>query len=119
MYFIQFHSVNVKRNWTHLAQKNSRPRARINTIFRLSRKYFNRISITIETFLRYLVCFAFRVLLFKNNSVEKNMNLQQALFFSLLKKTKLIKEKKNIINSYLIMVLIKMRLLIFLVLSRY
>ena len=89
--------VNVKRKyWTHLAQKNSRPRARINTIFRLSRKYFNRISITIKTFLRYLVCFAFRVLLFKNNSVEKNMNLQQALFFSLLKKTKLIKEKKTL-----------------------
>ena len=43
--------VNVKRKyWTHLAQKNSQPRARINTIFRLSLKYFNRISITIRTF---------------------------------------------------------------------
>ena len=27
IYFIYFHSVNVKRNWTHLAQKNSPPRA--------------------------------------------------------------------------------------------
>ena len=46
------------------------------------------------------------------------MNVQQALIFSLLKKTKPIKEK--IINiSYLIMMLIKMRLLILLVLSRY
>ena len=36
--------VNVKRKyWTHLAQKNSQPRARINTIFRLSLKYFNRL----------------------------------------------------------------------------
>ena len=23
MYFIQFHSVNVKRNWIHIAQKHS------------------------------------------------------------------------------------------------
>ena len=51
--------------------------------------------------------------------MEKNMNIQQALFFSLLKKTKPIKQKKIINISYLIMVLIKMRLLIFLVLSRY
>ena len=36
MYFIKFHIVNVKRNVTHLAQKNSRSGARINTIFRLS-----------------------------------------------------------------------------------
>ena len=35
MNFIKFHSVNVKGNWTHLAQKNSRPGAKINTIFRL------------------------------------------------------------------------------------
>ena len=35
MYFILFHSVNVKGNWTHLAQNNSRPGAKINTIFRL------------------------------------------------------------------------------------
>ena len=47
------------------------------------------------------------------------MNIQQALFFSLLKKTKPIKQKKIINISYLIMVLIKMRLLIFSVLSRY
>ena len=35
-YFIYFHSVNVKENWTHLAQKNSQPGAKINKIFRLS-----------------------------------------------------------------------------------
>ena len=48
------------------------------------------------------------------------MNIQQALFFSFLKKTKPIKQNKKLINiSYLIMVLIKIRLIIFLVLSRY
>ena len=57
MYFIKFHSVNVKGNWTHLAQKNSRPGAKINTIFRLPRKHFNRISITKKTFFKHLVCF--------------------------------------------------------------
>ena len=50
MHSIQFHSVNVKKHCTHLAQKNSRPGARINTIFRLSLKYFNPISITIKAF---------------------------------------------------------------------
>ena len=30
-----------------------------------------------------------------NNSVEKDMNIQQALFFSFLKKTKPINQKKN------------------------
>ena len=52
-----------------------------------------------------------------NNSVEKNMNIQEALFF--LEKDKAYK-RKNIINiSYMIMGLIKIRLLIFLVLSQY
>ena len=41
------------------------------------------------------------------------MNIQQALFFSFLKKTKPIKPKKININ-YLVMVLIKVKLLIFL-----
>ena len=50
MYFIWFHSVNVKRNLTHLAHKNSRPGASMNTVFRLSWKYFNCISVTIKTF---------------------------------------------------------------------
>ena len=49
--------------------------------------------------------------------MEKNINEQQALFF--LKKTKPIKQKKKINTSYLIMDLIKMRLLIFLFLKRY
>ena len=53
--------------------------------------------------------------------MEKKINIQQALFFSFLKKLILKKQtNKKIINiSYLIMVLIKMRLLIFLVLKRY
>ena len=42
--------------------------------------------------------------------MEKNINTQQALFFSFLKKTKPIKQKKIIKISYLIMVLIKMGL---------
>ena len=36
VFFISFHSVNVKENWTHLAEKNSQPGAKITTIFRLS-----------------------------------------------------------------------------------
>ena len=51
--------------------------------------------------------------------MEKNLNIQQALFFSFLKRTKPLKQKKVINVSYLIMTLIKMKQLIFLVLSRY
>ena len=52
-----------------------------------------------------------------NNFVEKNMKIQETLFF--LEKDQAYKTK-NIINiSYIIMWLIKMRLLMFLVLSRY
>ena len=52
-----------------------------------------------------------------NNFVEKNMNIQETIFF--LEKDQAYKTK-NIINiSYIIMWLIKMRLLMFLVLSRY
>ena len=52
-----------------------------------------------------------------NNFVQKNMNIQETLFF--LEKDQAYKTK-NIINiSNIIMWLIKMRLLIFLVLSRY
>ena len=47
----------------------------------------------------------------------RNINTQQALFFSFLKKKTKPKKQKNII--YLIIVLIKMRLLIFLVFSQY
>ena len=50
--------------------------------------------------------------------MEENINIQQALFFSFLEKPSL-KTKKIIDVSYLIMVLIKMRLIIFLTLSRY
>ena len=34
--------------------------ARIKTIFRLSWKYFNRISITMKRFLKHLVCFEYQ-----------------------------------------------------------
>ena len=47
--------------------------------------------------------------------MEKNINLQQA-FFSFLKKSSL-KNKKIINISYLLMVITKLRLLIFLILS--
>ena len=47
------------------------------------------------------------------------MNIQQALFFSFIEKTRPINQKKFTNFSYLIMVLIKMKLLIFLVLSWY
>ena len=43
-----FFCKNVKGNSTHLTQKNSRPGAKINTIFRLSKKYFK--CIIIKTF---------------------------------------------------------------------
>ena len=43
--FVYFHSINVKGNWTHLTEQNSRPGAKITTIFKLSWKYFNRIII--------------------------------------------------------------------------
>ena len=50
--------------------------------------------------------------------MEKNISIQQAVFYFSKKRKQ--KKKKKIINiSYLIMALIKMRLLIFLVLSRY
>ena len=49
-----------------------------------------------------------------------NINIQQILFFSFLKKQSLKHtQKKNINIIYLLMIQIKMRLLIFLVLSRY
>ena len=47
MSFVQFHSVNGKRNWVHLVEKNSRPGAKTTTIFRLSWEYFNPINIKI------------------------------------------------------------------------
>ena len=53
-----------------------------------------------------------------NNSVEKKINIQQILLFSFVK-NKPKTSKKVISICSLIMVLIKMRLLIFLVLSRY
>ena len=48
MSFIQFHPVNVKGNWTHLAQKKSRPGAKINIIFKIPWKFLN--CIIIKTF---------------------------------------------------------------------
>ena len=40
MSLVEFHSVNVKANWAHLAEKNSRPGAKTITIFRVSIKIF-------------------------------------------------------------------------------
>ena len=39
---LNFTSKNVTGNCTHLAEKNSRPGAKITAILKLSRKYFNR-----------------------------------------------------------------------------
>ena len=50
--------------------------------------------------------------------MEKNINIQQAIFFSFLKKPGL-KTKKIVNINYSIIVLIKMRLLIFLIFSQY
>ena len=36
MSFVEFPSVNVKGNWAHLVEQNSRPGAKITTIFRVS-----------------------------------------------------------------------------------
>ena len=36
MSFVGFHSLNVKGNWAHLAEKDSRPGAKITTIFGVS-----------------------------------------------------------------------------------
>ena len=61
---------------------------------------------------------SYLTLFLNNKSVEKNINIQQVLFFSFLKKPGLKKKKKKITNiNYFIIVLIKMRLLIFLVFS--
>ena len=66
-------------------------------------------------------CFIIQSFISKNNSVEKNINIQQVLSLSLLKMPGLKnKQKKKIIKiNYLIIALIKMRLLILLILSQY
>ena len=48
MSFVSFHSVNDRGNWEHLTEENTRPGAKILTIFRLSWKYSN--CIIIKTF---------------------------------------------------------------------
>ena len=69
------------------------------------------------------ICFAFSIkimlsLISNNKSMKKKINIQQALFVSLLKKASL--KIKNIISiSYLILVIVKVRLLIFLVFSQH
>ena len=52
-------------NWSHLAEKNSQPGAKINAIFRLSWKLLDRIIIKI--FYNYLFCLEHQnhVMLFK------------------------------------------------------
>ena len=34
--FVYFHSINVKRNWTNLAEIYSQPGAKITAVFRIS-----------------------------------------------------------------------------------
>ena len=83
------------------------PRARYNEYVKC-RKLFLRM--------KYLPL----LIIINNNSVEKNINIQEVFFFSLLKKPGLKnKNKKTIDLNYLIIVLIKMLLLIFLVFSYY
>ena len=109
----------IKENWTHLAQKNSQPGAKISTIFRLSWKCLNRI--VIKTFQNIWSTLSIKFMLsfvLKNNSAEKII-IQQALFFSFLKKPGLKDNQKNLNFNYLIIVPIKMRLLLFLVISQY
>ena len=109
----------IKENWTHLAQKNSQPGAKISTIFRLSWKCLNRI--VIKTFQNIWSTLSIKFMLsfvLKNNSAEKII-IQQALFFSFLKKPGLKNNQKNLNFNYLIIVPIKMRLLLFLVISQY
>ena len=55
IYFVYFHSVNVKGNWTYSEEKNLRPGAKITTTFKLSLKYFNRFIM--KTFQKCLFCF--------------------------------------------------------------
>ena len=51
--FISFHSVNVKRNWAHLKEKNSWPGPKINTIFRQSFKlYYHKNILKVEWWVR-------------------------------------------------------------------
>ena len=54
-----------------------------------------------------------------NNFVKKNINIQQTLFFSFLKNPGLKNKTKTFNVNYLIIALIKMKLLIFLVFSQY
>ena len=51
--------------------------------------------------------------------MEEKINIQQALFFSFLQKTKTKKQKKIIDINFLITVILKMKLLIFVVFSQY
>ena len=79
------HSVNVKRNWTHLAAKNSQPGAKINTKFWLSWKCLNCIikpfrNIWFTLSNKIMLCYLLNVY-FKQNSMEKNIKTQQDLFF--------------------------------------
>ena len=62
---MKFYSVHVKGSWAHLAENNSRPWAKITTIFRLSWKCFDHIII--KTFLKHLFYFEQQnhVMLFK------------------------------------------------------
>ena len=67
----------------------------------------------------YLILFIkFKTFILNKNFVEKNINIQQTLFSSFEKKTSL-KIQKFININYLMIELIKMRVLVFLVSSQY
>ena len=67
----------------------------------------------------YLILFSkFKTFILNKNFVEKNINIQQTLFSSFEKKTSL-KIQKFININYLMIELIKMRVLVFLVSSQY
>ena len=80
-----FVSSMLRKIWSIYQKKISQPGVKITTIFRLSKKCLNRIII--KTFKN--TCFASIIkimLCLNNNSVNKNINTQQALFFSFLEK---------------------------------
>ena len=110
--------------------KNSQSGTTITAIFRLEnveilkmlKLHYHKSILKTSGLLRASrSCFIIQSFISKNNSVEKNINIQQVLSLSLLKMPGLKnKQKKRIIKiNYLIIALIKMRLLILLILSQY
>ena len=83
-----------------ISRENSQSGAKITTIFKLLWKNFNRI--TIKTVFKISVllwasksCYVIYSFILNNNSVEKNINIQQGVFFSFLKNQGLKNKKRN------------------------